>query len=126
MAEFERTSRPSTMVKNKISAVKWKGTSPTFTQQMEPYSNDKGKSKALGEPLGAPQKKNRCGGKGKGKAWVHEIVSSALIPHDCHGTSLAVCTPLYTLVTVHISPLFHFAYICWLLFGYDLTLSCSQ
>ena len=82
MAEFERTSCPSTMVYNKISAVKQKGTSPTFTQKMQSQSNDKGKSKALGEPLGAPQKKNRHGGKGKGKAWAHEIVSSALIPHD--------------------------------------------
>ena len=42
----------------------------------------KGKSKALGEPLGAPHKKNRHSGKGKGKACAHEIVSSALIPHD--------------------------------------------
>ena len=54
----------------------------TFTQQTQPHSNDKGKSKALGEPSGAPQKKNRCGGKGKGKTWAHKIVSSALIPHD--------------------------------------------
>ena len=82
MAEFEWTSCPSTMVNNKISAVKQKGTSPTFTQQMQSQSNDKGKSKALGEPLGAPQKKNRCGGKGKGKQRAHKIVSSALIPHD--------------------------------------------
>ena len=58
MAEFEQTSRPSTMTNNKISAVKWKGMSPTFTQQMQPQSNNKGKSKALGEPSGAPQKKN--------------------------------------------------------------------
>ena len=56
--------------------------SPIFTQQTQPHSNDKGKSKASGEPSGAPQKKNRCGGKGKGKVQVHEIVSSALIPHD--------------------------------------------
>ena len=82
MAEFERTSRPSTVVANKISAVKRKGTSRTFTQQMQPQSNDKGKSKASGEPSGAPHKKNRRGGKGKGKAWAHKIVSSALIPHD--------------------------------------------
>ena len=82
MAEFEWTSHPSTMTNNKISAVKWKGTSPTFTQQTQSQSNDKGKSKASGEPLGAPQKKNRCGGKGKGKLRAHKIVSSALIPHD--------------------------------------------
>ena len=45
---------------------------------------------------------------------------------DCQGTSLAVCTPLYTLFTVHISPSFYFAYIHLLLFGYHLNLSCSQ
>ena len=44
----------------------------------------------------------------------------------CQGTSLAVCTPLYTLFTVHISPSFYFAYIHLLLFGYHLNLSCSQ
>ena len=82
MAEFERTTCPSALVANKLSAVKRKGTSPTFTQQTQPHSNDKGKSKALGEPSGAPQKKNRRGGKGKGKNQAHEIVSSALIPHD--------------------------------------------
>ena len=36
----------------------------------------------MGEPSNAPQKKIRRGGKGKGKAQAHEIVSSALIPHD--------------------------------------------
>ena len=82
MAEFERTTCPSALVANKLSAVKRKGTSPTFTQQTQPHSNNKGKFKASGEPSGAPQKKNRCGGKGKGKNWAHEIVSSALIPHD--------------------------------------------
>ena len=45
---------------------------------------------------------------------------------DCQGTSLAVCTPLYTLLIIHIPPSFYFAYIHWLLFGYDLNLSCSQ
>ena len=79
MAEFEWTTRPSTLVANKLSAVKQKGMSPTFTQQMQPHSNDKGKFKASGEPSGAPQKKNRCSGKGKGKTWAHKIVSSALI-----------------------------------------------
>ena len=44
----------------------------------------------------------------------------------CQGTSLAVCTPLYTPFTVHISPSFYFAYIHLLLFGYHLNLSCSQ
>ena len=82
MAEFEQTTHPSALVANRHSAVKRKGMSPTFTQQTQPYSNDKGKSKASGEPSGAPQKKNRRGGKGKGKAQAHKIVSSALIPHD--------------------------------------------
>ena len=36
MAEFEWTSRPSTLVANKLSAVKRKGMSPTLTQQMQP------------------------------------------------------------------------------------------
>ena len=49
---------------------------------MQPHSNDKGKSKASGEPSGTPKKKNRQGGKGKGKNQAHKIVSSALIPHD--------------------------------------------
>ena len=66
MAEFEWTSHPSTMTNNKISAVKWKGMSPTFTQQTQPYSNDKGKSKASGEPSGAPHKKNRHSGNVRG------------------------------------------------------------
>ena len=73
MAEFERTTCPSALVVNKLSAVKQKGMSPTFTQQMQPQSNDKGKYKASGEPSGAPKKKNRCGGKGKVQA--HEIES---------------------------------------------------
>ena len=45
---------------------------------------------------------------------------------DCQGTSLAVCTPLYTLLIIHIPPSFYFAYNHLLLFGYDLNLSCSQ
>ena len=44
----------------------------------------------------------------------------------CQGTSLAVCTPLYTLLIIHIPPSFYFAYNHLLLFGYDLNLSCSQ
>ena len=45
---------------------------------------------------------------------------------SCQGTSLAVCTPLYTLFTIHSLPSFYFAYIHLLLFGYHLNLSCSQ
>ena len=44
----------------------------------------------------------------------------------CQGTSLTVCTPLYTLSIIHTLHSFHFTYIHLLLFGYDLTLSCSQ
>ena len=44
----------------------------------------------------------------------------------CQGTSLAVCTPLYTLFIIHSLPSFHIAYIHLLLFGYHLNLSCSQ
>ena len=55
-------------------------------------------------------------------SWFLHLLSS---PY-CQGTSLAVCTPLYTLFTVHISPSFYFAYIHLLLFGYQLNLSCSQ
>ena len=44
----------------------------------------------------------------------------------CQGTSLAVCTPLYTLFIIHILHSFYFAYIHLLLFGYHLNLSCSQ
>ena len=51
-----------------------------------------------------------------------------LVPkrEGCQGTSLAVCTPLYTLFTIHSLPSFYFAYIHLLLFGYHLNLSCSQ
>ena len=44
----------------------------------------------------------------------------------CQVTSLAVCTPLYTLFVIHILHSFYFAYIHLLLFGYHLNLSCSQ
>ena len=44
----------------------------------------------------------------------------------CQGTSLAVCTPLYTLSIIHILHSFYFTYIHLLLFGYHLNLSCSQ
>ena len=65
MAEFEWTSLPSTMVNNKISAVKQKGTSPTFTQQIQLSSHNKGKSKALGEPLALPKRRIDVVAKGK-------------------------------------------------------------
>ena len=74
MAEFEHTTCPSTIAMNKISAVKRKGKSPTFSEQKH-ASNQA--PPALVEPLGS-QKKKWKGGKGKARA--HEIVSSALIP----------------------------------------------
>jgi hypothetical protein len=78
MAEFEQTSRPSSMAIQKISAVKRKGKSPTFKEQTR--TNQSSAPKASGDaPQGAPEKKKRRGGK---KAKVHTIVSSALIPES--------------------------------------------
>jgi hypothetical protein len=76
MAEFERTSCPSSLAVQKISAVKRKGKSPTFKEQTR--TNQSSAPKASSDaPQGAPDKKKRQGGK---KAKVHAIVSSALIP----------------------------------------------
>jgi hypothetical protein len=78
MAEFEWTSRPSSLAVQKISAVKRKGKSPTFKEQTR--TNQSSAPKASGDaPQGAPNKKKRRGGK---KAKVHTIVSSALIPES--------------------------------------------
>jgi gag-polypeptide of LTR copia-type len=78
IAEFERTSRPSSLAVQKISAVKRKGKSPTFKEQTRTYQLSA--PKASGDaPQGAPDKKKRRGGK---KAKVHAIVSSALIPES--------------------------------------------
>jgi gag-polypeptide of LTR copia-type len=78
MAEFERTSRPSSLAIQKISAVKRKGKSPTFKEQTRTHQLSA--PKASGDaPQGAPDKKKRRGGK---KAKVHAIVSSALIPES--------------------------------------------
>jgi gag-polypeptide of LTR copia-type len=76
MAEFERTSCPSSLAIQKISAVKRKGKSPTFKKQT--CTSQSSAPKASGDaPQEAPDKKKRQGGK---KAKVHVIVSSALIP----------------------------------------------
>jgi gag-polypeptide of LTR copia-type len=76
MAEFERTSCPSSLAVQKISVVKRKGKSPTFKEQT--CTNQLSAPKASSDaPQGAPDKKKRQGGK---KAKVHAIVSSALIP----------------------------------------------
>ena len=76
MAKFECAMRPLTLAMHKISAVKRKGKSPTYSEQTKTKSAP---PKASGDaPSGAPKKKTRRGGKGKAK--VHAIVSSALVP----------------------------------------------
>ena len=78
MAKFEHTSRPLTIAAHHISAVKHKGKSPTYTKQT---STKSAPPKALGDaPSGTPKKETRRGGKGKAK--VHAIVSSALVPQS--------------------------------------------
>ena len=77
MAEYKRTSCPLTIAMHRISAVKRKGKSPTYTKQT---SSKSAPPKASGDaPSGAPKKKTQRGGKGK-NAKVHAIVSSALVP----------------------------------------------
>ena len=78
MAEFKHSMYPSTLAMHKISAVKCKGKSPTYTKQT---SSKSAPPKASGDvPSDAPKKKTRRGGKGKAK--VHAIVSSALVPQS--------------------------------------------
>lgn len=80
IAEFERTSRPATLAANKISAVKRKGKSPSFTEQRN-YSNSKPfKAPQDNDRNDRPNKRGKRGGKGKGKKEHSHIVSSALIP----------------------------------------------
>ena len=75
MAEFEHTTCPSTLAMHKISAVKCKGKSPTYSKQTKTKSAPpKASSDA---PSGTSKKKTRRGGKGKSK--VHAIVSRALV-----------------------------------------------
>ena len=70
--------RPSTLAMHKISPVKCKGKSPTYSEQTSSKSTP---PKASGDaPSGTPKKKTRRGGKGKAK--VHTIVSSALVPQS--------------------------------------------
>ena len=76
MAEFEHATCPSTLAMHKISAVKHKGKSPTYSKQTKTKSAPPEASRDA--PSGAPKKKARRGGKGKAK--VHAIVSSALVP----------------------------------------------
>ena len=78
MAEYEHASCPLTIAMHKISAVKHKGRSPTYTEQTHTKSAPpKASSNA---PSGTPKKKTKRGGKGKAK--VHTIVSSALVPQS--------------------------------------------
>ena len=74
MAEFEHTTRSSIIAVNEISAVKRKGKSPAFSEQKHAPNQA---PPALVKPLGSQKKKQKGG---KGKAWAHKIVSSALIP----------------------------------------------
>ena len=78
MAEFEQTTRPSTIAAHWTSAVKRKSKSPTFTEQTQTKSAPPRTAVGDAPSQGAPKK--RRGGKGKGKAWAHAIVSSALVP----------------------------------------------
>ena len=65
MAEYKYALRPSTIAMHKISAVKRKGRSPTYTKQTHSKSAP---PKASGDaPSGAPKKKTRRGGKGKAR-----------------------------------------------------------
>ena len=83
---------------HKISAVKCKGKSPTYTEQT---STKSAPSKASSDvPSSAPKKKTWRGGKGN-KAKVHAIVSSALVPpsvikclQETHHAAAPVVTPI--------------------------------
>ena len=79
MAEYKHTTHPLTIAMHRISAVKCKGKSPTYTKQT---STKSAPPKVSGDaPSGAPKKKARRGGKGKNTK-VHTIVSSALVPQS--------------------------------------------
>ena len=97
MAKYEHASCPSTIAMHKISAVKHKGRSPTYTKQTHTKSAP---PKASGDaPSGTPKKKTRRGGKVKAK--VHAIVSSALVPpsvtkhlQETHHAAAPVAAPV--------------------------------
>ena len=97
MAIFERSMHPSTLAMHKISAVKHKGESPTYSEQTKTKSAP---PKASGDaPSGTPKKKTRRGRKGKAK--VHAIVSSALVPpsvtnrlQETHRVAAPVAAPI--------------------------------
>ena len=63
MAEYEHTMHPPTIAMHRISSVKHKGKSPTYTKQI---SSKSAPPKGSGDvPSGAPKKKTRRGGKVK-------------------------------------------------------------
>ena len=98
MAKYKHTMCPSTIAMHKISAVKHKGKSPTYTEQT---STKSALPKASSDvPSGTPKKKTRRGGKGK-NAKVHTIVSSALVPQsvtkclqETHQVAAPVAAPI--------------------------------
>ena len=82
---------------HRISAVKCKGKSPTYSKQTQSKSAPPKASSDV--PSGAPKKKTRRGGKGKAK--VHAIVSSALVPpsvtnrlQETHQVAAPVAAPV--------------------------------
>ena len=102
MAEYERTLHPSTIAMHRISAVKCKGKSPTYSEQT---SSKSAPLKASGDATsGAPRKKTQRSGKGKAK--VHAIVSSALVPQsvtnrlqETHQVAAPVAAPVSAPIT---------------------------
>ena len=98
MAEYERALRPSTIAMHKISAVKCKGKSPTYTKKT--HSKSAPPKASSDAPSGAHKKKTQRGGKGK-TTKVHAIVSSALVPQsvtkrfqETHHAAAPVAAPL--------------------------------
>ena len=97
MAKYKHALCPSTIAMHKISAVKHKGRSPTYTKQTHTKSAPPKASDDA--PSGTPKKKTRRGGKGKAK--VHAIVSSALVPpsvtkhlQETHHAAAPVAAPV--------------------------------
>ena len=102
MAEYKHTTCPSTLAVHRISPVKCKGESPTYTKQT---SSKSAPPKASSDVTsGAPKKKTWRSGKGKAKA--HAMVSSALVPQsvtnrmqETHHTAAPVAAPISAPVT---------------------------
>ena len=79
IAEYKHATHPLTLAMYKISAVKHKGKSPTYTEQTSSKSAPPKASSDV--PSGTPKKKTWRGAKGK-TTKVHAIVSSALVPQS--------------------------------------------